>query len=91
MKNTRLIEADVVAIGILRILIYSLFWSAAYIATRDFGLKRCLKMNQAETDDHCELGVKGSCVDCDYRAYCNGKWSRRPGQGAIAGVKLKTS
>ncbi len=30
---------------------------------------------QIVDDDCCEIGVKGSCVDCDYCVFCNGKWS----------------
>ena len=32
-------------------------------------------MNDDEINDVCELGVKGSCVTCDYNVCCNGKWS----------------
>jgi len=48
-------------------------------------------MKQVEVDDRCELGVKGPCVTCDYRTYCNGKWSHRTGKGASAGATLKNS
>jgi hypothetical protein len=76
---------------ILRVSIYSQIRSSAYITTPDFSLKKMLKMKQAEVDDCCELGVKGSCVTCDFRAYCKGKWSHRTGQGAGAGADLKIS
>jgi hypothetical protein len=67
------------------------FWNSAYIPTRDFDVKRWLKMKEAEVDDSCQLGVKGSCVTCDYRTYCNGKWKHRTDKGSIDGTKLKIS
>ena len=32
-------------------------------------------MEQEESDECCEIGVKSSCVNCDYNSFCNGKWS----------------
>jgi hypothetical protein len=32
-------------------------------------------MKAQEIDDCCDLGVKDSCVTCDYSMFCNGKWS----------------
>ena len=86
-KNCSLARLD----NILRILIYSQFWKSAYITTPDFSPRRRLKMKQAEVDCCCELGVKGSCVTCDYYTYCNGKWSHKTGKGAGAEAKLKIS
>lgn len=37
-------------------------------------------MNQIEVEDCCDLGVKGSCITCDYSTYCNGKWSHSKSQ-----------
>jgi hypothetical protein len=33
------------------------------------------KMVEVEFENCCDLGVKGSCVTCDYCTFCNGKWS----------------
>jgi hypothetical protein len=33
-------------------------------------------MTESQIDCCCELGVKGSCVTCDFLQFCNGKWSR---------------
>ena len=41
-------------------------------------------MSKPEIDSCCELGVKGSCITCDFTTYCNGKWSRGVGQSAGA-------
>jgi hypothetical protein len=46
-------------------------------------------MTQTEEDSCCELGVKGSCVTCEFIHCCNGKWSRGVGQGASVKATLQ--
>jgi len=38
-------------------------------------LMRVKMVNQIEVESCCELGVKGSCVTCEYSCFCNGKWN----------------
>jgi hypothetical protein len=39
-------------------------------------------MTKDEAKECCELGVKGSCITCDYSTFCNGKWSQGEGQSS---------
>ena len=32
-------------------------------------------MEQPQIDDCCDIGVKGTCLTCDYIVFCSGKWS----------------
>lgn len=58
-------------------------YGSRYIPALKFALyyySRCCfsgdkTMDKIEANDCCDLGVKGSCVTCDYSTFCNGKWS----------------
>jgi hypothetical protein len=34
-------------------------------------------MEDEKNEQCCEIGVKGSCANCDFAVFCNGKWSRQ--------------
>jgi hypothetical protein len=44
------------------------------------------KMNETEAQRRCESGLKGSCLTCEFVAFCDGLWSR----GSSEGVCVET-
>ena len=32
-------------------------------------------MEKATIENHCDLGIKDSCITCEFMCFCNGKWS----------------
>ncbi len=45
-------------------------------------------MSEPEVESNCELGVKGSCVTCEFIPFCKGKWKHVASQDARAEAEL---
>ena len=52
--------------------------------------QRSWKMSEPEVESCCELGVKGSCVTCEFSPFCKGKWKHATSQDASAEAELVT-